>query len=143
MSQYATIANLFENGMPGTARATLTDAALTAGLVAASSEADSYLRGRYSYPLLGWGEQLTMYVCWVAAYLILSGGRGFNPAAGGDGNIRERYDDAREWFAGVQAKRIHPDITPSDGQTPTYDQPMVLTSSVTTAGGRTARSRGW
>jgi phage gp36-like protein len=143
MSQYATIAQLFQFGMPGTARATLTDTDLNAGLVAASAEADGYLRGRYAYPLLAYGEQLPMYVCWLAAYLILSGARGYNPAAGADSNLRDRYDDARGWFEGVQAKRIHPDITPSDGQSPRYDQPVVLTSSVVSQSGRVCRSRGW
>lgn len=143
MSQYATISDLRRYGMPETAYPNIVDDDLNAGLVAASAEADGYLRGRYKFPLLAYGSQLPMYVCWIATYLILTGRRGYMAGTHADESIRLRYEDAREWLIGVQAKRIHPDITPSDGQSPTYDQPFVYSVSVTTQTGRTASNRGW
>lgn len=144
MSQYATVADLFRHGMPPTARGNMTDAQLNAALVSASTTADSYLRGRYAYPLVAWGDDLRKYVCWVASYELLTGPRGMAPGAGADSNIGERNNLAIEWFQGVQRKAIHPDITPSDNQSPTYDQPFVVSSSVVDVStGRTAATRGW
>lgn len=143
MALYAEITDLFRFGMPETARSFLTDDTLTAGLTAASEVANSYLRGRYSFPLVAWGQDLRMYTCWVANFLMLSGGRGYNAGAGADVNILERYTLAVDWFQGVQRKSIHPDITPSDGQSPTFDTPLVITSSVIDMNGTTARTRGW
>jgi phage gp36-like protein len=144
MSAYASLDDLFRFGMSKDTRGdTLTDDVCTAALSSASATADSYLRGRYAYPLLAWGDDLKKYVCWVAAYELLSGARGFNADAGGDSNLLSRHDAAIEWFTGVQAKRVHPDITPSPNQSPTYDQPFVISSSVVSASGRTCARRGW
>lgn len=142
MSQYATLDDLYRSGFPETARAEFTDDALTDGLVKASGVADSHLRGRYRLPLVSYPSELSMYVSWIAAYLILST-RGFNPASGADVNLRQRYEDALEWLEGVQAKRIHPDISPAANQSPSFDRPLVLTRSTVTMGGKTATNRGW
>lgn len=143
MSQYATIDQLFSYGMPREARSYLTDDVLNDGLVAASAVADSYLGGRYVLPLVTTGDEIPMYVCWIAAFIILSGPRGYNPAAGADPMIEGKHDKAVEWFKGVQAKNTHPTgLTPSPGQEPAYSQPRVLSRSFLSPG-RYGSTRGW
>lgn len=138
---YATLSDLFRFGMPETARASFSDADLEAALASASSTADSYLRGRYAFPLLAYGEDLTKNVCWIAAFEFLTA-RGYETNTG-DSNLLTRWQMATDWLKGVQSKAIHPDITASPNQSPTFDQPVVLTCSVVSAGGRTGRNRGW
>lgn len=108
----------------------------------ASEEADSYMRGRYSLPLLAWGSDVRRYTAWIACYL-LSQLIGFSPQAGSDRLIIERYYQAvgwpdrggSGWFPGIQRQAIHPDVTPSVPvtQDPTHDLPQV----------RTSQQRGW
>ena len=143
MSQYAQVADLFRHGFPATARGRLTDAELEAAIESASGTADSYLRGRYSLPLLAWGDELTKFVCWIATFELMSGPRGFAAGSGGDSNIESRNEQATTWLRGVQAKNTHPEVTPSGGQSPSYDQPKVLSRSVISASGRTGTTRGW
>lgn len=144
MSQYAEIADLFVHGMPATARGRLSDDELNGAIISASGTADSKIRGRYPLPLIAWGVELTKYVCWIAAYELLSGPRGYNPAAGADINLVDRYSRAIEWLDQVQRQAAHPDITPSAPQVPQYNQPFVISSSVVGLGtGATAARRGW
>lgn len=108
----------------------------------ASSEADSYLRGRYQLPLLAWGPDVTRYTAWIACYLLQTL-IGFAPQAGADQLIRERYYQSvgwpdragTGWFPGIQRQAIHPDVTPTLGSpgNATYDLPQV----------QTAQIRGW
>lgn len=86
----------------------------------ASEEADSYLRGRYTLPLLSWGNDVRRYTAWIACYLLMTQ-IGFAPQAGSDRLIIERYYQAvgwpdkpgSGWFPGVQRQAIHPDVTPT------------------------------
>jgi hypothetical protein len=86
----------------------------------ATQEAYSYMRGRYTVPLLDWGSDVRRYTAWIACYL-LSQLIGFAPQAGSDRLIVERYYMAvgwpdragTGWFPGVQRQAIHPDVTPS------------------------------
>ena len=104
----------------------------------ASTEADSYLRGRYQLPLLDWGSDVTRYTAWIACYL-LAQLIGFAPQSGSDQLIRERYYQAvgwpdragTGWFPGIQRQAIHPDVTPSLASpgNATYDLPQVTTAS--------------
>jgi phage gp36-like protein len=143
MSQYATIAQFFTYGLPATARGNLTDDQINGALTSASGTADSKLRGVYSLPLLAWGSELTKYTCWIAAYELMTGVRGYNPAAGADPGIENRYVYAMTELDKVQRKATFLDVTPSPGQSPTYDQPLVISSSVVDMSGRTASNRGW
>ncbi len=103
----------------------------------ASQEADSYMRGRYSLPLLAWGNDVTRYTSWIACYLLASM-IGFAPQAGADKLIVERYYQAvgwpdragTGWFPGIQRQAIHPDVTPSVASAgdATYGLPQVRTS---------------
>jgi hypothetical protein len=109
----------------------------TQACIDATSEADSYLLGRYQMPLLAWGADLTMRTAHIAIYRLLST-RGFSAQGGADQQLVLRYYEAvgnptipghLGWFQKVQRQAIHPDITatvPSD-QSPTFNLPQVLT----------------
>lgn len=89
----------------------------------ATVEADSYIRGRFSLPLLDWGSDVRRYTAWIACYLIAQQ-VGFAPQAGSDRLIVERYYQAvgwpdrpgTGWFPGVQRQAIHPNVVPTIAQ---------------------------
>lgn len=140
---YASLADLYTLGAPEKSFGQLTDTQKLAALESASTIVDTYLRGRYSLPLLAWGFSITEATCRIAAYNVLSV-RGFNPAVGGDSNIRSRYEDAMKFLDKVQRQQAHPDLTPQPDNSPSHDQPFVITSSVVNvATGAIRRTRGW
>ena len=104
----------------------------------ASEEADSYMRGRYTLPLLVWGNDVTRYTAYIAVYLLLSGAVGFAPQAGADTSVTQNYYRAvgwpdrpgSGWFPGVQRQAIQPDVTPPIpvGQDAQHDAPQVSTN---------------
>lgn len=105
----------------------------------ATTEADSYMRGRYQMPLLDWDASVKRYTAWIACYLLIQL-RGFAPQAGSDKLIVERYYQAvgwpdrqgTGWFPGIQRQAIHPNVTPtvpSPGNA-TYDLPQVQSGSL-------------
>lgn len=101
----------------------------------ATEEIDSYFRGRYTLPLLAWGNDVRRMTAYVAIYLLMSGPIGFAAQAGSDDNIQKNYYKAvgwpdrpgSGWAPGVQRQAIQPDVTPSIavGQDPTCDAPQV------------------
>jgi phage gp36-like protein len=101
----------------------------------ATETADSYLRGRYSLPLLAWGSDLTRYTAYIACYLLMAGPIGWSPQAGSDGVIKTNYYEAvgypdrigTGWFPRIQRQAVQPDVTPSIavGQDPGHDLPQV------------------
>lgn len=109
----------------------------------ATEEADSYIRGRYALPLLGWGNDLVRYTAYIAVYLLMTGPIGLAPQAGADSNITTNYYRAvgwpdrpgSGWFPGIQRQAIHPDVSPTVNQPgdPGHDVPQVITS----------QQRGW
>lgn len=140
---YATLDDLYTHGAPEKAFGQLTDDQKLAALEAASEYLDSYFRGRYSLPLAVWDISVTSNTCKIAAYNLLSA-RGYNPAAGSDINILERYNQAVAWAEKVQKQQAHPNVTPAQIDVPRTQQPVVITSSVVNlATGRTSRTRGW
>jgi phage gp36-like protein len=143
LSSYATLTDLVTYGLPATALANVPTATQTANINDASDVVDTYLRGRYSLPLIAWGTEITQAVCKIAAYQILSV-RGYNPASQADVNIRDRYLDTISWLGQVQRQAAHPNVTPQPNQTPNYNQPFVISSSVIdVATGATAPNRRW
>jgi phage gp36-like protein len=147
VSLYATLQDLFTYGLRQEARADIPNAVLTAALTAASSVVDGYLVGRYgvgSMPLTAWSVEVTQWVCWIAAYQIMSGPRGFS-SEGEDTNLRERHDDAHRMLGRVQRQDYTPvGLTPQNAQGSTGIQPLVISSSVVNlATGCRAGSRGW
>lgn len=113
--QYATIAQLIQNGMsqqalssPSIASADVQNAAL----LAASEVADSYLRQQFQLPLKQWGADLVQHVCWLAAYRLICI-RGFSPTSDLDASYAENDKLARAWFRDVAKALASPDITDS------------------------------
>jgi phage gp36-like protein len=142
-SQYAALGDLTVYGMPATALGNLTTTQQTDALIAASSEMDSYFRGRYSLPFTAWGVEVTECCCKIAAYHLLNI-RGYNPASGADVNILNRYTAALMWLREVQRQAAHPDVTPGSGAVPSYNQPLVISYSVIDVqSGARAPSRVW
>lgn len=144
MSQYATISDLYALGSaPAIAYGDLDDDTKNAALVAASEKVDDHIRARFSLPLIAWGTSITEATCKIAAYNLLSD-RGYNPGAGADVNVRDRFIDAMAFLEKVQKQQAHPNVTPQPNDTPDFQQPFVSSFSVIdTATGRTAPNRGW
>jgi phage gp36-like protein len=125
VSQYATKTDLEQLALPSRALEDSVDADLTAALVAASSEADSYLEARYTLPLLTWPAVLRLMVAKIAAYHIQAG-KGFQPDADPErpDPIVKGYEDAIAWL-----EKIH------DGEASLPSAETTETSSSTSAGG--------
>jgi len=140
---YATEADLYTYGAPQQAFGQLLLATKLAALQSASEIVDTYLRGRYSLPLLAWDISVTEATSRIAAYNLLNI-RGYNPASGSDVNLETRYNQAIDWLKLVQKQQAHPNVTPQPNNVPDWNQPVVLSSSVVNLGtGATARKRGW
>lgn len=147
MNPYASLDQFFTYGIPSNAQGTLTTSQIQGWLDASANEADDYLRGRYSLPVLPpIPLTLTEHVCKIAAWKVCSF-RGFDPRNPGDIVIRDNWVAALAWFDKVQRGAIHPAINPSPdvGPSPTqHVRPAVLSSSVVNlATGASARNRGW
>lgn len=97
---YATSTDLASLGLVSAALANVGAGVQTAALAAASAVVDSKIQSRYVLPLTQWGQDLVRAVCVIAAYDIMTS-RGYNPMAGADQNIRQRYLDAIEWLENV------------------------------------------
>ena len=130
---YASISDLTTYGLPTTALGQLTTAQQQAALDSASSTIDSYLRGRYALPLLAWGNELNEWAAIIAAYKLVMGVRGGNPATN-DRALKDRYDRAMFELAEVQRQARHPNVTPQPSQVPTYNAPQVWSSTTKSVG---------
>lgn len=138
---YCTPANLAQY-LPASVLNLATNAQQLQACTDASEEADSYLRGRYSLPMLAVGSDVTRYTSWIACYLLCQL-IGFAPQTGSDKLIVERYYQAvgwpdragTGWFPGVQRQAIHPDVTPTINP---QDDPITGLPQV-----QTSQQRGW
>ena len=113
--QYATIAQLIQNGMSQqalNAPSISTSAVQNAALLAASETVDSYLRQQFQLPLTQWGTDVVKYTCWLAAYNLICT-RGFNPNSEADGIYETNYNKAIAWLKDVAKALASPDITDS------------------------------
>lgn len=89
---YATPAELDAFGLPAKAMTGVTVDQKAGAIRAASAMCDGRLPATKALPLSAWDTDLTLIVCQIAAWLIISF-RGFNPD-GADAVIRQRYEDA-------------------------------------------------
>lgn len=96
----------------GTACARGTTAQRNASRTAASAIADSYLRARYSLPLLAWDDAIKAKVAAVAAAHLLRT-IGWNPEDPANVSIMRDAASAEQWLAKVGARDVHPDVTES------------------------------
>jgi phage gp36-like protein len=103
---------------------------------AAAGRINTYLRGRYSLPLVApYPPEIIEAECAIAAYLFLSR-RGFDPEAGANQNVVTRYEDAMRWLrdlaAGVLNLSLASDATPA-----VADGGPIVRSSARCSTGRT------
>ncbi len=92
---YASLDDFRSCGLPAPALANLEIPQVTAALLRASRIADTFIRDAYPLPLrCPFDPALTLWVCWIAAYMLLST-RGFNPnQAGFDQVVVMNYREA-------------------------------------------------
>lgn len=138
MARYAEQADLIALGINADAIAGIDPTKVNEALDAASAKVDSYLRAQFTLPLTQFGKDIVEATSIIAAYSILSG-RGYNPAAGSDPNLRQRYVDIvgepphrLGWLDLVAKGAVTPDATGSSSGstegTPDY-APMPVSSS--------------
>lgn len=140
---YAVLADLYRYGAPATAFGDISTSDQQAGLDEASAKVDEFLGARYPLPLISWPTSITEYACRIAAWNLISV-RGYNPAMGGDENLRARYDDAIRQLTLIQKQQMHPNVVPQPNQNVTFEQPAVYTFSAVDMGtGATDNDRGW
>lgn len=111
ITQYAQIADL-DTGINAAALAGVPSGTKTSNLVDASGIIDSYLRDQFTLPLTQVGSDIKRACIHIATYFILVG-RGYNPDAGADPGIRDRYTDTLAWLKLVAQGTVTPDVTDS------------------------------
>lgn len=133
-SQYCNPTDLIATGVNPLSLIDVSLAQQVSACLEASSDADSYMRGRYALPLSTWGPDIRGHIAVLAVWKLLRA-RGLNPAAGGDVYWQTEYLAAIHWFEGIQRQSVHPDVTPAVAQPgdPIHDLPQVHSDP----------SRGW
>ncbi len=136
---YVTPAQL-PNYLPAATLALATPAQQMQACIDASSDADDCMNGRYQMPLLAWPSSITDHTAYGAIFKLMNGPIGMAPQAGSDANITLNYYRAyghpekpgSGYFPGIQAQRIHPNVTPSiaTGSDPGHDAPQVSSQPV-------------
>lgn len=145
---YAKLADLARFGLPPGVLGSFPIGDQEAALVAASSVADDYLSQARDLPLAAdsWGLGLTMRVCWIAGYLLLSA-KGFNPE-GRDKVVVDNYDRAIRWLEMVSQRKLSvvtsadppppvSDVSPTvEGPTPLFASAASWRNDGSSSGGR-------
>lgn len=103
-TQYATIEDFQNLGLPGPALSSVDKSTWVQALITASAYADSFLGDKYTLPLgRPYPPSLVDAVCQVASWYLMRR-RGYNPAVAGgssDAIIRQGYLDATAWLVRV------------------------------------------
>ena len=122
---YASLDDFRSCGLPAPALANLETPQVLAALLRASRLADTFMRDRYTLPLrCPFDPSLTLWVCWLAAWSLLST-RGFNPnQAGFDTVVRMNYDDAIKGLIRVATGQQQLDLRQA---TPPTEEPILGT----------------
>jgi phage gp36-like protein len=98
---YLTAAEFSDQSIPNDALNGFPSDRISTALVWASGVADSYLRKRYTLPLISHGEDLKAAVADIAAYRLLRR-RGFRPGSDSNDIIGEAYGAAIEWLREIR-----------------------------------------
>jgi phage gp36-like protein len=124
VSQYATKSDLEQLALPPRALEGVADADINAALIAASSEADSYIATRYPLPLATWPKVLSLHVAAMAAWH-LKRGEGFQPEADGsiENPIRTGYEDALAWLTKLAKGLVS--LSPAETSPAAGDRPAA------------------
>jgi phage gp36-like protein len=109
---YCASADLALYGVRAEALANIDASILQANIAVASDMIDSYLRSRFTLPLLAWGSDLTGACAAIAVYGIIKV-RGFNSARSSDEQIKASYDEAIHWLIDISNEKATPDVTDS------------------------------
>jgi hypothetical protein len=131
---YVTVAQL-PNYLPAATLNLATPTQQLQACIDATNDADDYMNGRYTMPLLDWPSSLTDHTAYMAIYKLMTGPIGLAPQAGADDNITRNFYRSIGWpdkpgtgyFPGIQRQSIHPNVTPSIavGQDGVHDMPQV------------------
>lgn len=135
MATYAKLADLAALGVNARVLESFTKPEQDRAIAEASDTIDSYLRARFTLPLLSFGTDIVGCCAVLAAYSLLSA-RGYNPDTPGDGNFRERYLDRIRWLEMISKGQAVPNVTdsaPSAGPGVPSSRSRMVSSS----------SRGW
>ena len=136
MSQYATLAEFAQFGLPMAATENLYPEDVEAQIQSASATADSYLASRgYSLPLDAWGSDIKSAVSRIAAWSILVNLRGVNPEDPAHAAVRLGQQDAMQWLRDVAKGVANADIA-------TTSPVRRRTGTAGVIGGGTS-TRGW
>jgi phage gp36-like protein len=150
MAAYATAADFASLGLPTKATASVSAGDIDAALEAASRVVDSYIGSRYDLPLITYDKSVTMAVCKIAAFELLSR-RGFAAGATDATTLELRYNQALQWCRDVArglalpapkstTDATKPPVDPNNA--PFVRQPQVSTASGTVTTG-VPNLRGW
>lgn len=132
---YATISDLDKYGIQTAALEDLASPTKQAALDSTAEIMDSYFRARY--PDLetavpgwtsfdSWGEDVVRVNAILATYDLMVV-RGYNPAAGADIALRDRYLDAIRWLERVARQEAQANLKPKQHDAADYDSPGVAT----------------
>jgi hypothetical protein len=127
---YATITDLQNYGLVGTAFGQLSTVQIQAQLDAASAWANSKMAARYSLPLLApFDISIVKAVVDIAAFELLKL-RGFDPQNPGDAAAYAAWEAGRKFFDDVERQHAHPLVNesprPTNQAQPQYASPLVL-----------------
>lgn len=91
----------------------------------AAGRVNSFLKKRYSLPLVSWGEDLEYAEMCLAQYQLIAR-RGFNPQSQSDVNAKDQSKEALDWLKLV----ANGDVEPNDivDATPNLDEAGTLSS---------------
>lgn len=109
---YATRTDLSQLGLNASTLTQVDTATQDAALTAASALADSYLNAVFTLPLLSYGKDITRAVAQIAAFDLLVT-RGYNPDAGSDKVVKDRYDAAIAWLESIAEGEAIPTVVDS------------------------------
>lgn len=130
VTAYAVVADL-DTGINAAAMTGVPTPTKTAAIDSASRLIDSFLRAQFTLPLVQVGADVKQTCVHIAVYYVMVG-RGYNPEAGADPGIRQRYEDALAWLKLVSAGKAVPDITdssPAAAEGRPGARPTVISSS--------------
>ena len=97
MSQYATLTDLANLGLPGAMLGNTSETVRSQMLIKASGVADSYIAKRHKLPLVQYGDDLRFNVCAIASFWLLRRS-GFNPSNPADAAALQGYTEAMDWL---------------------------------------------
>lgn len=126
-SQYASLQDFDDCGLPLAALASIDKTLIQRQLVRASAFADGFIADTITQPIVGAPDQaLVMAVCQIAAWWIIVR-RGFNPTDEGDKVVRQGFLDATAWLVRVANKQVKLNVQQSQ---PNSLQPAVSSNPV-------------